>query len=111
MLAYKSEQLHTCSLTIHPPLKTLGVTSINHNWGENKIQRSLKQIPGGCKSGTNIITRRAISRGLNHQGIPVSTKITEAQDKLGLMLTSIRLQISLTLAQNSLQAMNWPILC
>ena len=38
---------------------------------------------------TNIITTRAIKRLLHHQGIPASTKLTEAQDKLDFIPTPI----------------------
>ena len=40
---------------------------------------------------TNIRTTRAISRGLHHQGIPASTKLTKDQDKLELILIPRRL--------------------
>ena len=40
--------------------------------------------------GTNIITTRAISSGLNHQGIPISTKLTKDQDKLEFMPIPIK---------------------
>ena len=59
---------------------------------------------------TNIITTRTINRGLHHQGIPASTKLTETIDNLEYMLKPIRLQISLMRAQNSPQAINIPIL-
>ena len=55
---------------------------------------------------TNMITTRAIKRLLHHQGIPSSTKLTEAQDKLQIMPIPKRSQISLIIAQNSSQAMN-----
>ena len=41
--------------------------------------------------GTNMVITIAISKGLYHQGIPASTKLTKAQDNLELMLTPIRL--------------------
>ena len=47
---------------------------------------------------SNTITTRTISKGLNNQGMPASNKLTKAQDKLELMLISIRLQISLRIA-------------
>ena len=47
---------------------------------------------------TNTIMARAISMGLHHQDIPAFTKLTKAQDKLELMLKTIRSQISLTIA-------------
>ena len=55
---------------------------------------------------TNMITKRAIDRGLHHQEIPASTKLTEVQDKLKLVVKPISSQISLMIEQNSSQAIN-----
>ena len=40
---------------------------------------------------------KAISRGLDHQGIPASIKLSKSQDKLELIPIPIRFQVSLTI--------------
>ena len=58
------------------------------------MKRSLNlksQVDANLLAGSNnMTTKKTIRRGLHHQGIPTSTKLTEAKDKLELILKPIK---------------------